>query len=83
MPRKASSKKRSSRKVITDGLRSRFERLLAPALIRSLRADKRGTIPLRPAQRKAMREMLEKFMSSERLTKAMADLRELRATRKK
>jgi hypothetical protein len=60
--------------VITDATRKQFELLLAPKIMRALRADHRGTVPLRPMQRRAMREMLTKFMPAANLKQALAKI---------
>ena len=79
MRSKTSSKAAAHRGAIIEETRSQFARLLAPKLMQALRADLRGSVRLRPAQRTAMREMLEKFMPPAALKKAMSNLRAVAA----
>ena len=56
-------------------LTAEFNKLLAPRLLRALRADARGTIPLRAPQRSAILSMLRAFMPAGRLKRVLSAVR--------
>src|SRR4051794_10410665 len=82
MRRKISSKARRVGQRIAEETQSQFERLFAPKLMQALKADLRGEVRLRSPQRRAMHEMLNKFMPAAGLKRAFASLRRVASDRR-
>ena len=52
-------------------VKAEFRRLLAPGIIRALRNDARGRIPLKAVQRRQLRQMLRIAMTEEEIRVAL------------
>ncbi len=62
-------------------VKAEFKRLLAPRILKALKEDRRGTIPLRAAQRKAATAMLRISMTAAEIRSALARVRPRRIKR--